>query len=314
MYILPDKLREGAISVWVLALVAGATPRVAAGEPSLVELLNRAGEYVRAYEEGFSIVVAEEQYVQRLRTSPGGLVRETRNLRSDVVFARVPGTTLPWWLLRDVFEVDGKAVRDRQARLESVLVGNPAAGLARARAIADEGARFNVGTSFRNFNVPTLVLAFLHPALQPRFSFEWIGRTRIDGRPFVELAFRELGGPSVIHGPDSRRDVLASGSVWIHDGLDGVVGRTELVLDLPARGARTRVTIATEYRPNPALGLWVPVEMRDRLQTELVGVRMGSASVEFVEGRAVYNAFRKATVTTQEEFRLPEAEKPRRRP
>jgi hypothetical protein len=278
----------------------------AAAELSLVELLSRAGEYVRAYEDEFRVVIAVVVYVQRLRTSPGGLVRETRRLSSDVAFVKVTGTGLPWWLLRDVYEVDGQVVRDRQARLERVLVENPATGLARARAIADEGARYNLGRSFRNFNVPTLVLAFLHPALQPRFSFEWKGKATIEGRSFVEIAFRELAAPSVIRGPDTQPDILASGRVFIHDGDDGTVGRTELVLELPGKEVRTRATLATDYRPHPALALWVPVEMRDRVQIELAGARGRTGGVELVDGVADYSGFRKASVTTQEEFRVPE--------
>ena len=294
-----------------LLLLAGGCPAGAA-ERTLVELLSGAGEYVVAYEDEFRVVIAEEAYVQRLRTAPGGPVREMRQLKSDVVFIRVSGTGLPWWLLRDVYEVDGQAVRDRQARLERVLVDNPATGLARARAIADEGARYNLGRSFRNFNVPTLVLAFLHPALQPRFSFEWKGRTTIEGRSFVEVAFRELQAPSVIRGPASHPDILAAGRVFIHDGDDGAVGRTELVLDLPGEAVKTGATLVTEYRPHPALGLWVPVEMRDRLQVEL-GSRSTqgrSGSVELVEGIANYTGFRKASVTTQEEFRVAEPDPP----
>jgi hypothetical protein len=54
-----------------------------------------------------------------------------------------------------------------------------------------------------------------------------------------------------------------------------------------------------------ALTLWVPVEMRDRLQTELAGTRGRSGSVEFVEGLAAYTGFRQAGVSTQEEFHAP---------
>jgi hypothetical protein len=286
------------------AIGRGAT----AAEPSLVELLASAGEYVLSYEDAFRVVVAEEAYVQRRRASPSGPVQDTRRLGSDVVFVRAPGTALPWWLIRDIYEVDGRAVRDRQARLEKLLVGGPADGLERARAIADEGARFNLGRSIRNFNVPTLVLAFLHPSVQPRFSFERKGTTTIERRSFVEIAFRELAAPTVIRGPDSQPDVLAAGRVWIHGGRDGTVGRTELVLDLTADGIRTRATLDTEYRPHQALSLWVPVEMRDRLQTELVGPPGRSGSAEVVEGLATYTGFRQAGVSTQEQFRVPEPE------
>jgi hypothetical protein len=289
-----------------LALVATGQGRPStADEPSLVELLASAGEYVLRYEDSFRVVVAEEVYVQRLRASPGGVVQHTRQLHSDVVFVRAPGTALPWWLLRDVFEADGHAVRDRERRLEKLLGGGTSDGLSRARAIADEGARFNLGRGFRNYNVPTLVLAFLHPSLQGRFSFEGRSRATIEGRRFVEIAFRELQAPTVIRGSDSQPNVPASGRVWVHEGRDGTVGRTELLLEVPAEGVVTHATLTTEYRPYQALSLWVPVEMGDRLQTERTG-RRGFAAVEFVDGLAAYSGFRQAGVSTKEEFRLPE--------
>jgi hypothetical protein len=288
-------------------LVAGAPAGAAApDETPLVDLLRAAGEYVVGYEDSFRLVVAEEAYVQRLRTSPGGPVQQTRGLHSDVVFVHAPGTPLPWWLLRDVYEVDGRAVQDRQARLERLLAGGAADRLDRARAIADEGARFNLGRGFRNFNVPTLVLTFLHPSMQARFSFERKRRTTIERRSFVEIVFRELSSPTIVRGTDARPDVLATGRVWVHDGRDGTVGRTELVLELREGGAATRATVTTEYRPYPALALWVPVEMRDRVQTDLAGRRGPSSSVEVVDGLAAYSGFRQAGVSTQEEFRMPE--------
>jgi hypothetical protein len=291
------------VPLLLLLAVRGAPP------PALVEVLGAAGEYVLAYESAFRVVVAEEVYVQRLRASPGGPVHATRRLVSDAAFVRAPGTALPWWLLRDIYEVDGSPVRDREARLEKLLAGGPADGLERARAIADEGARLNLGRSFRNFNIPTLVLAFLHPSVQPRFSFQRKGRTTIEGRRFIEVAYRELGAPTVVRGPDSQPDVPASGRVWIHDGDEGTVGRTELVLSVAGDGIATRAALTTEYRPHPALGLWVPVEMRDRLETEIVGAR-GRSAVEVIDGIAAYSGFRQAGVSTKEEYRLP-ADRPR---
>jgi hypothetical protein len=93
--------------------------------------------------------------------------------------------------------------------------------------------------------------------------------------------------------------------VWVHEGRDGTVGRTELLLEVPGEGVATRATLTTEYRPYEALSLWVPVEMRDRLQTEQVA-RRGFAAVEYVDGLAAYSAFRQAGVSTQEEVRVPE--------
>lgn len=295
-----------ALAVFVL-LPPGGAPAASAETPpdALAELLQQAGEYVLRYEQDFSLVVAEEDYSQRLRASPGGPAQQVRRLRSDVAFVRAPGTALPWWLLRDVFEVDGQPVRGRQGRLERILFAPQADGLERARAIADEGARFNLGRGFRNMNVPTLVLAFLRPDVQKRFAFERRGDASITGRPFVELAFRELSLPTIVRGPEEHPDVRAQGRVWIAAG--GTIGRSELVLELVGSGATTRVRIVTEYRPFPRLALWMPVEMRDLYQTELTGARGRSGSVELVEGLASYGGFRKAGVTTEEEYRLPEA-------
>ena len=115
----------------------------------------------------------------------------------------------------------------------------------------------------------------------------------------------------MVRGPESHPDVVASGRVFIHDGPDGTVGRTELVLDHPGGDVRTRATLSTEYRSYQSLAMWVPVEMRDRVQTEVVNVRGRSGSVECVDGLATYSDFLQAGVTTQEEFRVTE-EKPRR--
>ena len=74
---------------------------------------------------------------------------------------------------RDVFEVDGKPVRDRQERLTALLLeGSPSSARPRIQRIIDESARYNIGTIERNVNTPTLPLLFLEPDNQPRFRFK----------------------------------------------------------------------------------------------------------------------------------------------
>jgi hypothetical protein len=61
---------------------------------------------------------------------------------------------------RDVFERDGKQVRDRQERLAALfLKGSSRSAFEQARAIMDEGARYNIGNVARNINMPTLAAA-----------------------------------------------------------------------------------------------------------------------------------------------------------
>jgi hypothetical protein len=293
-----------AVGACLLILLAGRPARSADGEAEAV--LRAAAQYLAAYEPAFSLIVAEEEYVQRLRVAPGGPVHATRILRSDVVFVRSPGAPLPWTLLRDAYEVDGAKVRDREARLEKILLQPSTDAVARAKALADESTRFNVGRGVRNFNVPTLVLAFFHPSVQPRFAFTRGKDTSIDGRTFAEIAFREVASPTLIRRPSPGGDVRATGRAWI-DPHDGTVARTELTLETAEAGAFTSTSLETDYRALPALALWVPVEMRERWEVRLTGARGKSGGVEFVDGVATYRGFRKAVVETEDEAHLPDS-------
>lgn len=306
--------RLGAVTdvVLILSLSAAASaaatppaPPAAAAEPTLDGVLQKAGEYVIEYGRAFSLVVAEEQSVQRLRVQAGGPVHETRTLRSDVVFVLSPGTMLPWQLLRDVYEADGVAVRGRQQRLEALLVGGAPDRVARARAVADESARFNLGRGVRNYNVPTLVLTFLHPDLQPRFTFERRRNLTVDGRTFEEIGFSERASPTVIRNVATDRDVPVRGRVLV-DPANGTVARTELAIEVTGDGVVTSSQLETTYRALPSLAMWVPVEMQERLESRLTGSRGRSGPVEFVEGVATYRAFRRAVVETQEEVKPPQ--------
>src|ERR1700732_3120853 len=107
-----------AAAVSVAALAAGARP------PTLDATPARAGRYVGQFIERFSNVVAEERYVQDTLgnlqafalggrgTTPRLPTRSAhRELKSD--FLRVKIGPLDWLPFRDVFEVDGKPIRDR---------------------------------------------------------------------------------------------------------------------------------------------------------------------------------------------------------
>ena len=98
------------------------------------------------------------RYRQLWRTPGSELVE--RVLRSEFVLV---GTTdrAEWVGFRDVFVVDGRRVHDRQDRLRQLFLQRNPRVLERARVIADESARYNLGEIHRNFNVPTAALFFL---------------------------------------------------------------------------------------------------------------------------------------------------------
>src|SRR5438093_11273667 len=96
----------------------------AAQDEALSTVLTRAGEYVVAFERQLAGIVAEEHYEQLVhppkRFNIGGYPEAQpdvrRTLKSDLLLARPQGAET-WIQFRDVFEVDGKPVRDRNERL-----------------------------------------------------------------------------------------------------------------------------------------------------------------------------------------------------
>ena len=116
-------------------------------------------------------MVSEERYEQTIRRAPGANTTSVQRgasgpvqtvLVSDFLLVQVPGEG--WLPFRDVFERDGKKVRDREERLAKLfLKGGSRTPFDQARAIMNESARYNIGNVERNINMPTLVLPFLTP-------------------------------------------------------------------------------------------------------------------------------------------------------
>jgi hypothetical protein len=113
-------LRAAATSVLLLTFCV--LPGRGSQEPSLAAVLQRAAVYVANFQKQLSGIVAEESYEQHIRKQGSGdpLVGR-RRLKSDLLLVRPVGSSR-YVEFRDVFEVDGRAVRDRQDRLTKVFV------------------------------------------------------------------------------------------------------------------------------------------------------------------------------------------------
>ena len=96
--------RAGLLALAVV--VAAAVLPVRAAGPDLQTVLDRATAYELKFIGQFENVVAEEVYVQEM-SSP----RRKRTIKSDFLFVKYPDVAGSM-MLRDVFEVDGKPVRD----------------------------------------------------------------------------------------------------------------------------------------------------------------------------------------------------------
>jgi VWFA-related protein len=231
--------------------------------PELKALLVKAGEYVTACEVQFVTLAADEAYeetVSRMKLTRTGdsaewIAEKRRTLNSDYLLARAP--LLAGWLpYRDVYAVDGKAVRKRDARLAQ-LFASPATAYDRAKKLSEESNRYDIGFIDRNVNQPMTALVFLKHLNRERFTFIKEGEDVIEGISAWRIAFAERDSPTFIQGEGG--DLPADGVVWIDPGQGRVLKTT---VRLNVEPVATEITVT--YRPNPAFGeLWVPSEMRE---------------------------------------------------
>lgn len=278
----------------MLLAVAAATDLAAGVErraqPSLGQVLARAGAYAVAYGEALANVIADEEFVQELALRHGGTVLERRQLASEIAFLGLAGTT-EWLAFRHVLRVDGEAVSDAAGGLERLFRETPRSALAQARAIANESARHNLGPVQRNFNVPTTVLQFILPQHQDRFRFRKVAEERADGGVVWIVEFRERGGSTFIRTPQGR-PARAEGRLWI-DPSDGRVVRSRLQV----RGD-VHAEIEVAWQHDGRLGVHVPAEMREAYQGPWRAASGTSAAPEpyIVRGVARYANFRRFEV------------------
>jgi hypothetical protein len=249
---------------------------VASVSPALPGLLQRAGKYLEAYERQISMVVAEERYVQMSDASSSSGT-QTRNLKSDILVVDLG--VAGWTGFRDVFEVDGQAVRDHQNRLLALVTSASADTLTHARRLAAEGARFNIGAVTRTINMPTVALKFLRALNQPRSTWKLGGKRKIDGRDTVELFFAETGGPRLISTADQAP---AQGRFWVEEATGRVV-RTELGIE--TSGVRATVTVT--FGPADNVIPWVPLRMDEEYRPTGVRSAAGGRSALNVDAEAL---------------------------
>lgn len=258
---------------WLLALLC-APIAGAAQVPSHKTVLSRAGAVVAQYSHELPRLVATETLIQEQAPSPGG-DGPIATRRSQAEFAWV-------WLadevdpigFRDVVEVDGQAVGPHRRRLVDLLHGPNEASWAQARAILQEGARHNLSPGSRNFNLPTVVMFFLLPERQDRFTWK---RHTDTSAPVWELAFREKSRPTLIR-QSNGQPVFSRGRVWL-DAATGAILRTELLLQID----KVRYALTTRFERIDAMGLVLPVQLEERYSTP----------AQIITGTATYTNYRR---------------------
>lgn len=283
-------MRPAAVLALLAALTLGARPPALA-QPRDVpdpELVDRVRAYAARFIEAMSSVVARESYEQHM--SARQTRSQSRTLRSDVLVLRPAPDALSVWF-RDVFEVDGRPVANRQERLLDLLQRKSPNVLQEAQRIAAESARFNLGSVQRTINVPDLAFAYL-VAPPAHIELRAARDGRIAGQPVRVLRFREVGQPTIVRTPQGR-DSPASGRLWVQPD-SGAVVRAEVYLG----DVKWNATTTVDFVADPRVPVLVPAKLVEEYK----------APGEFVFGTAVYSDVRVFGVTTSEQLRKPPPE------
>lgn len=262
-------------------LIAALALTLAPAQPSLSlkDVMKRVERYVAAYGEQASIVVCTERYEQQAQGS-GTPAGARRTLISD--FAIVHADAIHAWLgFRDVLEVDGRRVADREDRLARVLMASEGR-FDEARRISDESARYNIGAIQRNFNVPTAALFFFTPDNHDRFKFTARGVGE-DGT--WEIAFRETDRPTLIRDPNGA-SVPSAGTIWV-EPRTGTILRTRI--DVAPRGGQGHSDVV--YVHVDELNMWLPASMDEQFTVSR------GAVFDRVSGHAEYSNYRRFTTS-----------------
>ena len=284
----------------LLSVLAAAQPVV---EGDVATVLTRVAAYVEEFDRQLAGVVLEEQYDQRVL--PGSMSSRRsagygRRLRSDLLMVRLADEDR-WVQFRDVFEVDGRAVRDRNERLARLFLSPSASALDQAEAIALESARYNVGSVYRTINIPVLAMAYFSPRHRHRSTFSRVdaGNTKgLTGLASVQdiwaIRFQETQ-PNTMIRTEADADLPANGRAWI-DVRSGRILKTELI----AEAVRIRARLEVTYRAEPGVDVLVPSEMREEYD--------GGPGTSRIRSRASYGNVKRFTVTTETMIRKPPGE------
>lgn len=291
-----------------LQLTAGHAAAQRPAGSTLEELLARARQSTADLLDKLANVVAEERYVQDsnsyLRVVPiPGLTRsgagaslpsrapnttaKHRELRADFLIVKLQGSfSQPF---RDVFEVDGVPIRDREQRLAKLFLDKKSQSDTRAKEIADESARYNLGSVERTINNPLFPLMYLATEELKHVKFTMGKMERVAGVDVRILEYVEEGRPTLVRGRPGE-EMPAFGRFWIEDETGQIV-KAEVRIE--RRDVKANLT--TEFREDERLGINVPAQMHESYEL----------FESTVKGTASYSRFRRFGVESTEELTPP---------
>jgi hypothetical protein len=254
--------------------------------PAVPDLLETAANYLVQYSQRLSAIAAQEEYVQ-YDTSADKL-RAPRRLSGDVVlFGLADGSVA---VFRDVAAIDDAPVHPRDDRLPALFKAAPSS-LDLARQMTDDSVTHYFSPNLHALDQPTIALEFLRKANQERSTFKVESVKAMGEGQVAVLKSTERNMPRLV---PMTGGGAAIGRFWI-DVASGTVRQTEI--GITSKGISVRATV--KYAMDPTLGLWLPVEMSQQIDTSGPGSgfsKMGGGPGynvrESLAARATYSKFR----------------------
>jgi hypothetical protein len=197
-----------------------------------------------------------------------------RQVRSDFLLVRYPGSNRDLLSFRDVTQVNGAPLPNRQERLADLFLKPIDMVRDRVRQITLAAENYVPPV----FN-PIFVLAFLQADFQGRYEFTVSDAGTGWPAQVKAVTFVERARPTLLRaGPLGDQDVPTRGTAWIEEGT-GRVLQSELQIGT----GRSAMKSLTKFRLDDRLQIMVPDEMR----------------TENPSGVATYSNFRRFNVDTQ---------------
>jgi hypothetical protein len=287
---MPLRLTHGFLPLLAVAGLASIVVH-AQPAPAVPDLLQAADHYLVQYSQRLSAIAAQEEYVQY--DTSADKMRAPRRLSADFVLFGLANGSIAGF--RDVLAIDDAPVHPRDERLTTLFRDVSSSSLEQAGALTDESVKHYFSPNLHALDQPAIALEFLRSANQQRSEFKVesvkaTGEVRIAVLRFIERSTPRLvpmtGGGAAI------------GRFWI-DVASGTIRQTEV--GVTSKDVSVKATV--KYAPDPALALWLPVEMSQQIYLTGPGAsafsKMGGGPGyrvrESLEARATYSKFRRAS-------------------
>lgn len=261
--------REGAVVktmsrpfVLERATAGPAAPARATATALAPDVRARTAGYVHAFVQGLSNVVGQEDFEM-----------SGKHVTSDFLLVQYPGAAGDFLAYRDVMQVNGTPLPNREERLADLFL-KPSA-LVRDRVRQITLASEQQVPSLLN---PIFVLAFLQADFQSHFELTVNEAGREWPVGVKAVSFIETARPTILRGGlTGDLDVPVKGIAW----LEPETGRV-LQTELQIPNGRGNTTVTTKFRLDARLQIMVPEQMR----------------TENPNGAATYSNFRRFSVAT----------------